>query len=67
MTHARRMVMSLAIYVVLLFLFVWLPTALFKAAMPTALPVHLRLFYVIPQLQVFSLKLCWEWAIGFVS
>jgi len=51
-THARRMIMSLAIYMVLLFLFVWLPTNAFKAALPTSLPIHLRLFYWVPQLQV---------------
>ena len=51
-THARRMVMSLAIYIVLLFLFVWLPTAMFKRHLPSTLPVQLRLFYMVPQLQV---------------
>jgi hypothetical protein len=52
LTHARRMVMSLAIYLVLLLLFVWLPTYAFKAAIPSELPVQLRLFYIVPQIQV---------------
>ena len=47
-THARRMVMSLA----LLFHFVWLPACLFQKLAPAASPVTLNLFYLLPQIQV---------------
>jgi hypothetical protein len=51
-THARRMAMSLSIYVVILFLFVWLPVRLLAYFLPSFLPIHLRFCYLVPQLQV---------------
>lgn len=52
-THARRMVMSLAIYIMLLFLLVHLPTLVFQAcAPPHILPVQLQFSYLLPQFQV---------------
>ncbi|CAM9995136.1 unnamed protein product, partial [Choristocarpus tenellus] len=51
-THARRMAMSLTIYIVLMFLFVWLPTQLAGTYLPGVLPVEIRLHYVMPQLQI---------------
>lgn len=54
-THARRMIMSLAIYVALLFLFVWLPAVLLKRANPGAFPVTLRLCYLLPQVKALQI------------
>lgn len=51
-THARRMIMSLAIYVFLLFVFVSLPTSMVLTWAPTAVPLELNLAYIAPQLQV---------------
>ncbi|CAM9715587.1 unnamed protein product, partial [Phaeothamnion confervicola] len=50
--HARRMAMSLGIYVVLLLLFVWAPVRLALALFPWALPLEARLCYLVPQLQI---------------
>ena len=52
------MAMSLAIYLALLTAFVYVPTAMVEAAFPDALPVQLRLFYVVPQLQVMQACAC---------
>jgi len=52
LTHARRIAMSLAIYVFLLFLFVWLPAQAGRHAEPILSILRLRTFYIAPQLQV---------------
>lgn len=52
LTHARRIAMSLAIYVFLLFIFVWLPSQAARHVEPVLAVLRLRTFYVAPQLQV---------------
>lgn len=60
LTHFRRIVASLLVYFSLLFLFVYLPMSLARAALEASLPSHiaaqyqakLHFCYFIPQLQV---------------
>ncbi len=58
LTHARRMTISLGIYVILLFLFIWIPAELLRLAATgvdggaTWPPLQLRTFYLAPQLQI---------------
>ncbi|CAN0372517.1 unnamed protein product, partial [Ectocarpus sp. 12 AP-2014] len=51
-THARRMAMSLAIYLALVLMFVWVPTRLVGTLFPAVMPVQLELRYGMPQLQI---------------
>ncbi|CAM9377016.1 unnamed protein product, partial [Ectocarpus sp. 13 AM-2016] len=51
-THARRMAMSLAIYLALVLMFVWVPTRLVGTFFPAVMPVQLELRYGMPQLQI---------------
>ncbi|CAN0480047.1 unnamed protein product, partial [Ectocarpus sp. 12 AP-2014] len=41
-THARRMAMSLAIYLALVLMFVWVPTRLVGTLFPAVMPVQVR-------------------------
>lgn len=57
MTHARRMAISLLIYVVLLFMFVWIPATIVENVMAgkehiASQVFEFRTFYLAPQLQI---------------